>query len=202
MPKASLEHDHSLAADAGQPASQSAEPASGGNVDKIRDILFGAQIKNYEVRFARVEETLARETFEMKELHRKRFDSLEAYFKKEAESLAARLKQERQERTDSLRELSLQLKESSESLAGKIANLDERTAGADSGLRAELMEESKKLQEEIRSRHEDLSALVEKRVQELRHDKTDRSSLAAFLTEMAIRLSDDVPQNNHSHANG
>ena len=32
------------------------------SVDKIRDILFGSQIKNYESRFARLEETLARET--------------------------------------------------------------------------------------------------------------------------------------------
>ena len=31
------------------------------SVDKIRDILFGSQIKNYEARFARLEDTLARD---------------------------------------------------------------------------------------------------------------------------------------------
>jgi hypothetical protein len=47
----------------------SGEPGAA-SVDKIRDILFGSQIKNYESRFARLEETLARETAELKETMR------------------------------------------------------------------------------------------------------------------------------------
>ena len=42
-------------------------PESGASVDKIRDIIFGSQIKNYEARFTRLEESLARETFELKD---------------------------------------------------------------------------------------------------------------------------------------
>ncbi len=34
---------------------------AGGNVDKIRDILFGSQMRDYETRFARLEESLLRE---------------------------------------------------------------------------------------------------------------------------------------------
>jgi len=32
--------------------------ASGASVEKIREIIFGSQIKNYEARFARLEEAL------------------------------------------------------------------------------------------------------------------------------------------------
>jgi len=35
-----------------------------GNVDKIRDILFGSQMRDYESRFARLEETLIKETLD------------------------------------------------------------------------------------------------------------------------------------------
>ena len=69
----------------------SAEPGTA-SVDKIRDILFGSQIKNYEARFARLEDTLARETTELKETMRRRFESLEGFFRKEAETLSGRLK--------------------------------------------------------------------------------------------------------------
>jgi hypothetical protein len=48
-----------------------AGPDSGASVDKIRDILFGSQIKNYEARFARLEENLVRETVELKDTMRR-----------------------------------------------------------------------------------------------------------------------------------
>src|SRR5665213_1982579 len=50
-----------------------------GNVDKIRDILFGSQMRDYEARFARLEETLVKETVEIRETNRRRFDQLETY---------------------------------------------------------------------------------------------------------------------------
>ena len=84
--------------------------ASGASVDKIRDILFGSQIKNYETRFARLEEALARESAEIKDTMRRRLDSLEAFFKKETESLATRLKAERDEREETLNEIARELK--------------------------------------------------------------------------------------------
>src|SRR5580704_1985952 len=68
--------------------------ASGASVEKIRDILFGSQIKNYDTRFARLEEALARQTSEIKDTMQRRLDSLEAFFKSETGSLATRLKSE------------------------------------------------------------------------------------------------------------
>ena len=66
-----------------------------GNVDKIRDILFGSQIKNYETRFHRLEETLARESADLKETMRRRFESLEAaQHVAEVEALLARCQED------------------------------------------------------------------------------------------------------------
>jgi hypothetical protein len=53
-----------------------------GNVDKIRDILFGSQMREYETRFSRLEESLLKESQDLKETTRRRFDTLEAYIKK------------------------------------------------------------------------------------------------------------------------
>ena len=165
--------------------------ASGASVEKIRDILFGSQIKNYESRFSRLEDALARETAEIKDSMRRRLDSLEAFFKSETESLAARLKTERDEREELLNNISRELKASSAQLSKKILDLDNKAAQDRSAARQELMTESRKLLDEIRQRNDSLSTLLETRVQELRNSKTDRSALAALFVELAVRLKDE-----------
>jgi hypothetical protein len=184
--------------DANHTAVEIAGPDSGASVDKIRDILFGSQIKNYEARFARLEENLVRETVELKETMRRRFESLEGFFKSESEALAARLKAEHEERTSAFHALEQDLKATHEALGRKIHDLDASTAEADSGLRKELMSESRKLLEEIGERHDSLRSLLERRVGELRHQKTDRSLLAALLAEIATQIGDDGQPNEHS----
>ncbi len=161
------------------------------SVDKIRDILFGSQIKNYDSHFARLEDTLARETTELKETMRRRFESVEGFFRKEVDSLSARIKAEREERTESLKAIAKDLKSASDALGKKILELDNKTAEEHSGLRQELMQESRKLIEEIRHKSDSLAALVERRAEELRDQKVDRAGLAALLTEMAVQLSED-----------
>jgi signal transduction histidine kinase len=122
---------------------------------------------------------------------RRRLDSLEAFFKSETESLAARLKSERDEREETLNNISHELKTSAAQLSKKILDLDNRLAQDRSAARQELMAESRKLLDEIRQRNESLSALLETRVEELRHAKTDRSALAALFVELAVRLKDE-----------
>jgi len=177
--------------DAMETAMADTAEASGASVDKIRDILFGSQIKNYEARFSRVEGALARETAEIKDTLHRRLESLEAFFKKETESLAARLKAERDERNEVFNEVSRELKTASAQLSKRIAELDNKASEDRSSARQELMAESRKIFEEIRQRNDSISALLETRVRELNHAKTDRASLAALLVEVAVRLRDE-----------
>ena len=53
------------------------------------------------------------------------------------------------------------------------------------------MAESRKIFEEIRQRNDSLTALLETRVRELNHAKTDRSALAGLFVELAVRLKDE-----------
>src|SRR5258708_27451189 len=97
-----------------------------GNVDKIRDILFGTQMRDYESRFARLEETLIKETLEIRETNRRRFDQLESYIRKEFETVQTRLKAERDDRTDIETQHSRELKELRDSLSRRLRDLDDR----------------------------------------------------------------------------
>ena len=161
---------------------------TGGNVDKIRDILFGANMRDYEARFARLEEALMKETAELRESSRRRFETLENYVKKEVDSLQARVKAERDERSDVFNQHSRELAAASEALTKKIRDLDDHGASVASDLRQEILNHSRNLMDEMRTRHEEVSALLERRFHELHHSKTDRAALATLLTEMAMRL--------------
>ena len=162
------------------------------NIEKIRDILFGVQMREYESRFAHLEENLLREAADLRESTKKRFDAMETYLRNEFESLQARLRSEREERANSLRQLSHSMDEMQSALRTKISDLDEQTSQTDRQLRLELLEQSKNFNEDLRHKQEETAALLERRVQELRKGKTDRATLATLFNELAMRLNDEL----------
>ncbi len=169
-----------------------AELAGGlGSVDKIRDILFGAQMQDYEKRFVRLEERLMQESQSTKEDLKKRFDSLEKYMKNEVESLLDKVKSEQNERTDSVTDILRQIKDLTKTFEKKTGQISDRVSNNQREARSRLLEESKSLREEIAENHNLLSENMNNVVNELRHDKTDRVALANLLTEMALRLTDE-----------
>jgi phage host-nuclease inhibitor protein Gam len=174
------------------PAEQQPQVLRGGagNVDKIRDILFGSQMRDYESRFARLEETLIKETLEIRETNKRRFEQLESYIRREFETVQSRLKAERDERTDSGSQQSRELKELGDSLSRRIRDLDDRETSGERALRSDLLQQARDLTDEIRARHDEMAGILDKRVNELRDGKTDRAALATLFSEVALRLSD------------
>jgi hypothetical protein len=172
-------------------SSQINAPEAAASVDKIRDIIFGSQIKNYEARFVRLEENLTRETAELKDTLRKRFESIESFFKSESEALALRLKAEREERASLISTLERDMKDAQSAFARRLNDMDAAMSEGQSALRKELMTESRKLLEEIGERHDSIRSLMESRVSELRTQKTDRALMSDLFREMAAQLDND-----------
>lgn len=79
--------------------------AVGGNLDKIRDILFGTQMREYERRFNRMEERLIKEFAESRDDTKKRLDSLETYVRQEVESLNEAVKKQQLAQDQAIREV-------------------------------------------------------------------------------------------------
>lgn len=165
--------------------------AEGGNIDKIRDILFGVQMRDYEKRFSRLEERVLKESADLRGEIKRRFDSLESYVRHEFEASAERLRAEQQSRGESVQGLARELRDTGQALERKLAQFDEQTGRAQRELRQQLLEQSQGLSEEIRRKGEELSAAFEREVGVLGHDKTDRASLAALFTEVALRLNNE-----------
>jgi hypothetical protein len=169
-----------------------AEAAGGGNLEKIRDILFGAQVHDFEKRFARLEERLMKETSDARAETKKRFESLESFIKKEIESLGVRLKSEQEERSEAGKEISRELRDTARTIDKRIAQLDELTTKNQRELRQQVLDQSKALTEEIRLRNRETTTALTKEINDLRTAKTDRAALAGMLTDVAVRLTNDL----------
>lgn len=162
-----------------------------GNMDKIRDILFGNQAKDYEKRFATMEKRLGQEAGELKEELLKRIDALETYTKQEIKDINARIKNESNERVDSHKMIKNELKQGVESLNKKIVTGEENLAIKSTELRDQILSQSKQLSEEILSRYDNASKNMKLTAQELDDAKVNRSDLSGFFLELAMRLSND-----------
>jgi DNA anti-recombination protein RmuC len=169
----------------------SSKLAESGNIDKIRQILFGGQMRDYEKRFSRLEERLLKESADLRDETKKRFDSLETFIRNELEALTARLQAEQREREESAQSLSREMQEASRSLEKKLGQFDEQNTRSQRDLRQQILDQSKSLSDDIRHKHEEISAMLAREVAELSRDKTDRSALAALFSEVALRLSDE-----------
>jgi DNA repair exonuclease SbcCD ATPase subunit len=193
-PAEQAEQNHQPEADGQSPergAIAGSIEAASGNIDKIRDILFGANMRDYDARFSRLEEALMKEAAELRESTRRRFETLENYVKKEVDALQARLRSERDERSDALRQQSRDLQETNEALNRKIHDLEDHTTSEASGLRQDILNQSRTLMDELSARHQEIVSLLERRFNELQHRKTDRAALGSLLSEIALRLNDE-----------
>lgn len=191
MPNVDAHQSTAQAVAPAQAAQSFQEVAGGGNIDKIRDILFGTQMRDYERRFFRLEERLTKEAAEAREDARRRFDALETFIKQEINALGDRLKSENHQRTQADEDLTRELRDAARSLGNKINALDENTAQGQRELRQQLLDQAKHLADEIRQKHDDLSLALAREARELRHDKTDRAALSNLFTELAMRLNNE-----------
>ena len=162
-----------------------------GNIDKIRDILFGSQSRDFERRFGRMEDRLAGEVSELRDDVRRKLDTLEEYIKSEVKSLTERLSSEQNSRGDAVKNLSDELKSLSHNFDKKVTAINEQSAKSESELRQQIMTLSKNLSEEMQKKHSDAIAALDREAGQIRDEKTDRTALAELLTEMAMRLTGD-----------
>jgi DNA anti-recombination protein RmuC len=175
-----------------QAAAPETESVTGGNLDKVRDLLFGGQMRDYDRKFARLEERLAKETAELRDEVRKRLGALEAYMKAEVESLSERLRAEQDGRTTADQDAGRELRDTAQQFTQKLSQLDDQVARNQRDLRQQLHAQHQELGEDMRQRVEEILARLAHEAQELRSDKTDRKALASLLTEMAMRLSGEL----------
>jgi hypothetical protein len=167
--------------------------SSAGNMEKVRDILFGAQMREFEKRLLRMEEKQSKEQSDFREDSRRRFEALEQFVRNEIESLAAGLRAEQKEREDSARGSEKMLLDALKAAERKLGQVEEQLAKTQRELRQQQHEQQSGLREELRTTRDQLGQTLSRHVEDLRTEKLDRASLAGMLSEVAMRLTGELP---------
>jgi phage host-nuclease inhibitor protein Gam len=158
-----------------------------GIVDRIRDILIGPQMHDYDGRLERLDERLAEEAAHARAEVEKRFEALENSLKGEVESLTNRLNAEQAERHTAIEKLGHDLAEAISAFELKIKNLDEY-AREIHDLHRQLLDEAKALSTEVKEKQEQMQASLNRQAQQIYGTVIGRQALAEVLNDVALAL--------------
>jgi hypothetical protein len=161
-------------------------------VDKIRELLFGNQMQDYDRRFAVMEERFLQKVRELEAESTRALQSIESSMKKQLESLASQIRQEQDLRAEADKELGRGLREQIQGLEKHLTKVADQLANQDRDFTERLSHESQTLRDESRRRTDDTRAAIERMLAELMHVKTDRSLLAGLFVEIARCLNQDT----------
>jgi hypothetical protein len=161
-------------------------------VDKIRELLFGNQMQDYDRRFGVLEERFQQRLRDVEGESSRALGSLESSIKKQLESIAGQVRQEQELRAEAVKELGQGLRELIQGFEKRLGQVTDRLASVEREFTERIGHESQALRDEGRRRNEDTRATIERMFQELSSVKTDRNLLAGLFVEIARCLNQDT----------
>jgi hypothetical protein len=165
-------------------------------VDKIRDLLFGNQMQDYDRRFSKLEERFHQRFKEIETDTARNLGAFESNAKKQIESLSNQLREEKDVRSDADKETERTLREQNQSLEKRLRSISDQLNQLERDMADRLTQEAQALRDEIKRRNEDTQHTLEKMFAELGNVKTDRNLLAGLFVEVAKCLNQDVGPKN------
>ncbi len=150
------------------------------NINKIRDILFGAEMRKNNNRFSSLETNLIKESVHLRDDMEQRMDSLETLIQREFETLTDKLELEKKERQKSLLSIESSFKKANELLNQRLDELENKSLDEMRKLRNQEHENVKGLRQNLHQLREETNTLLEKELDILRKTKIDKASIASL----------------------
>lgn len=159
-----------------------------GNIDQIRDIIFGAQLREYDNRFDKIESDLSM----LQQDLQARLDQIKSVLLTEmraaVDSLEKKLKSLTLSSQEDSAEIRQQLDRAHRKFSNSIEALDEAIDTQTGSLRDDLSTTRDQLQEETRHLKTQVFEELDRRFSMLREVKISRDDMAEMLFELGMRL--------------
>jgi F0F1-type ATP synthase membrane subunit b/b' len=164
-------------------AADNLDPTSG-NVEQIREILFGGHIRAFDERFDLVESRLAKESATLQKALERRVRELEQKLEEFRDQASDQLGAESNSKDLALNKIELALASARMDAENQMAQLQDN-----------FNTEIKAVRSELKAAHKELSTALsraektqDKRADKLEADKVARSDLSKFFTEIAQKI--------------
>lgn len=162
-----------------------------GNVDKIRDILFGGQMRDYDKRFADMEKRLTVHVERLSSDFEKRMERLNAYTKREVEKLSEQLKTERKDRIADDKQGAKDVKDLTQQVEAWFGEVEDQLETEAKDLRNSLHDQNEDLSTLISQTRDEINSALTEETRDLAEVKVGREDLAGLFAEVALRLKKD-----------
>lgn len=172
------------------------------SLDKVRDILFGGQMRTVETRLRTMEERLQREQQSLRAEMARQLAEAEGSLRKEVAALTDKLGAERTKRIEDLKTLAAEVREGFKGLEKRHAKLEDATALSDAELRDQVSKASAALTAELGRLGERIGAELDRSVSELKNEKLDTAAFVTALSEVAAKAAQPSGRGGKGHARG
>jgi hypothetical protein len=161
-------------------------------IDKIRDLLFGNQMQDYDRRFTKLEERFLQRFKDVESETARTLSAFESNAKKHVDSLASQFRDEKDQRVDGDKDLERTLRDQTQGIEKRVRAISDQLSQLERDMADRFTQELQGLRDEIKRKNEDMRLVVEKMFAEVNNVKTDRNLLAGLFMEVAKCLSQDV----------
>lgn len=161
------------------------------NVEKIRDILFGNQIRDFEQKFSLLEKRIYAELSTIRKESSQQMESLQRYLEGEMEILSGKLSSEGKARIESTEELEVELAKQVKALEKKLAHTNEQQDKHLHEANQKILRQSQDFSAELKSQMEQARNRMEDYKETLTTSKVDKAVLAEMLNSVALHINSD-----------
>ena len=110
--------------------------------DKIRDLLFGNQMQDYDRRFSKLEERFLQRFKDIESETARNLSAFESNAKKQVESLAGQLREEKDLRADADKELERTFRENNQSMEKRLRSISDQLSQLEREMSDRLVQEA------------------------------------------------------------
>lgn len=166
------------------------------NVDKIRDILFGNQMREFDRKFAQLEDRIASDFTAMRQENTYQIESLQNFVESEIEILSDKIASEEKTRVEQLDELDADLKKSVKQIDKKLVELGKSLDNLSRDTNQKILKQSQDHNAELSKQIEQSRKRMDEYKEELALGKVDKLALAEMLNGLAMQLNQSESGNN------
>ncbi|MEO1429850.1 MAG: hypothetical protein AAFV71_12445 [Cyanobacteria bacterium J06633_8] len=161
-----------------------------GNIDQIRDIIFGAQIREYETRFGKLESEISLLQQEMRSHVEQLKVSFTAELKAGFDNLEKKLKLFNLNNEEEAADLRLSVDRLNRKFSNSVQSLDEELDAQTKSIREDVSQTRVQLEEEVLALRDLVLEEIEQRFSNLRQAKVSKDDMAETLFALGMRLKD------------
>ncbi len=158
------------------------------NVDKIRDILFGNQMREFDRKFTQLEERISSDLGNIRKENALQIESLQTFIESEIEILSSKLSTEEKTRIDEMDDMDADLKKNVKQIDKKITDAGKSLDTQSREINQKMLKQSQDFNTEMNNQLEQIRKRIDSFKQELSSGKVDKSILAEMLNTLALQI--------------